>query len=270
MYLHYQDQVDTSTGLDIYIECSDNTDLVFTGYSEMFGSKGLSFSSSKGCPVFKYDTLTRFLSKYSYLLGAFMIVGGLFLTFKGNQFVNFVIGFVGFLASSVILLMLSFGGLANNDVDTEEWLLWTIFAVCLLFGGCLGFLLVKARKIGLGILAGWGGVTLGLILTTTLVIENTYAFWGLIVLCALVCFYAAFKVKRYVIMIATAHIGAYLFARGISFYAGGFPTEVSLHSEIQSGALDWDSFPKTFYAYLAGIILMSLIGYRFQREHDKK
>jgi len=181
-----------------------------------------------------------------------------------------VIGFVGFLASSVIFLNLSFYGLASEDVETEEWMLWTILVVCLIAGGLVGALLVKARKIGLAILAAWGGVTLGLLLTTTIVIENTYAFYGLIVLCGVVCFYAAFKTERYVIMIATAHIGAYLFVRGISFYAGGFPTEASLHSEIQSGAIDWNSFPKTFYAYLAGIILMSLLGFRYQRIHDKK
>ena len=57
-----------------------------------------------GCPTFQYDALTMFLSKYSFLLGAVMIVGGLFLAFFGNKFVNFVIGLVGFFATSVVLI----------------------------------------------------------------------------------------------------------------------------------------------------------------------
>jgi len=229
MQVHYKGD-DSANDLYLNIMCSADVadNFVFTGAS----NNTLNFVSSLGCPVFRYDTLTVFLSKYSYLLGALMIAGGLFLNLKGNQFVNFVIGFVGFLAASVIFLELSFYGLASEDVQTEEWILWTILVVCLIAGGLVGALLVKARKIGLAILAAWGGVTLGLLLTTTIVIENTYAFYGLIVLCAVVCFYAAYKTERYVIMIASAHIGAYLFVRGISLYAGGFPSEASLHSEI--------------------------------------
>jgi uncharacterized membrane protein YiaA len=180
-----------------------------------------------------------------------------------------VIGLVGFLASSVVLLSLSFYGLAKNNSQTKTWVLWTIFGACLLVGAFIGYQLAKLKKVGISILAGWGGVTLGFILTTTFVIGNTYLYWGIIGGCALVCFYAAFLIERQVIMVATAFVGSYLFVRGISLYAGGFPAEGSLHEEISSGALDWNTFPKTYYYYFAAIIFCSLIALVHQSKHDK-
>ena len=147
--------------------------------------------------------------------------------------------------------------------------MWVTLGVCVVAGVGIGFLLVKSRKTGVAILAAWGGVTLGFILSATFVIENIYAEWGIIIGCAVVCAFFAFKSEKLVIMCATAHIGAYLTIRGISMYAGGFPNEASLHSELKSGALTWETFPKTFYAYFAGIIVLSGISFWYQRKHNK-
>jgi purine-cytosine permease-like protein len=48
-----------------------------------------------------------------------MIVMGLFLAFFGNKFVNFVIGLVGFLVSTYILLLASF--LVLQKTNPKEW-----------------------------------------------------------------------------------------------------------------------------------------------------
>ena len=219
------------------------------------------YKSAKGCPTFKYDTLTMFLTKYSYLLGVVFIVMGLFLAFFGNKFVNFVIGLVGFLASSTFLLSASFWVLEQTNASPPDYTQWIILGVSLLLGGLIGYLLVKSRKIGVAIMAAWGGATVGFILTTTFVIENTGVYWATIVGCAIVAAFLAFKTEKIVIMLATAHIGSYLAIRGISMYAGGFPNESSLRLELQSGALTWNTFPKTFYAYFAGIIVLSIISF---------
>jgi len=118
-------------------------------------------------------------------------------------------------------------------------------------------------------MAGWGGATLGFILTTTFVIESTAAYWGIIVACAIVAAFFAFKTEKLVIMLATALLGAYLCIRGISMYAGGFPNEAALHSELQAGVITWDTFPKTYYAYFAGIFVLSGISFWYQRKHNK-
>jgi hypothetical protein len=107
-----------------------------------------------------------------------------------------------------------------------------VLGACLLVGAGIGYLLVKSRKAGIAIMAAWGGATLGFILTTSLVVESVYVYWAIIAGCALVCAFFAFKTEKLVIMLATAHIGSYLAIRGISMYAGGFPNESSLRTEL--------------------------------------
>lgn len=265
--LHYLSG-DGAVGLSLNITCDRSVDVL--RYEGQAGDNTLLYTSAKGCPTFQYDALTMFLSKYSFLLGAVMIVGGLFLAFFGNKFVNFVIGLVGFIASSVVFLYVAMWVVETANSTPKEWVIWTVLGVCLILGGLVGFLLVKSRKVGITILAGWGGATIGFILSTTFVIESTAAYWGVIVGCVIVCAFFAFKTEKKVIMLATALIGAYLIIRGISMYAGGFPNENALHSELKSGAITWETFPKTFYAYFAGIIVLAGISFMYQRKHDKK
>jgi hypothetical protein len=123
----------------------------------------------------------------------------------------------------------------------------------------VGYILIRSRRAGVAIMATWGGVTLGFILTTMFVIENVIAYWFVIVACAGTCGFFVLKTEKLMIMLSTALIGSYLAIRGISLYAGGFPNETSLRSQLESGGLTWDTFPKTFYAYLAAIFVLSVI-----------
>jgi hypothetical protein len=56
-----------------------------------------------GCAVIVFDKFTQFINKYYYLWGAALIILGLFLTFFGNKFVDFVIFTTVALAVFVIL-----------------------------------------------------------------------------------------------------------------------------------------------------------------------
>jgi hypothetical protein len=114
--------------------------------------------------------VSRFFYKYSYLFGAVLIAAGFFLAFLGNKFVNVVI----FLVSSFALMIIGaslFINLALEKVD-EEWVVWTAFVVILLVSMGVGLLLVKFRKYGIGLFAGWGGVMLGFVVTTTFAVAN--------------------------------------------------------------------------------------------------
>jgi hypothetical protein len=52
-------------------------------------------------------------------------------------------------------------------------------------------------------------------------------------------------------------------ARGISLFAGGFPNEYTLIEQIKSGSVN--RVDNWFYAYLAGIIVMTAVAYGIQR-----
>lgn len=55
----------------------------------------------------------------------------------------------------------------------------------------VGGLLVKKRKYGIGLLAGWGGVMIGLLITTMFVMKNVYMYYGIIAACAIILFILA-------------------------------------------------------------------------------
>jgi membrane glycosyltransferase len=123
----------------------------------------------------------------------------------------------------------------------------------------VGGLLVKNRKFGIGILAAWGGVMLGFMITTMFVMKNVYMYYGIIVACAVILFIVAIKVETIVIILLTSFIGSYAIIRGISMYAGDFPDETQIRSQLDSGIYTWDTFPKAFYAYVAGILVMTVL-----------
>jgi len=192
-----------------------------------------------------------------------LILFGLVFCFAGNTFINAIIFLTGTIVSFLGLAYLSFTIVGDMNKNPSDGVQWGIVVGCAIIGIILGLALTRARKLGIAALAAWGGVTLGLLITTTFVLESVYAKWGIMIACALILAYAAFKVEKIVIMTLTGIIGSYMVVRGISLYAGGFPDEMNLQEEIKQGAITWDDFPKTFYAYLAGIAVCALVGIVF-------
>jgi len=245
--------------LKVNITCqSDNDDLTFVSASGDACTPQINYLSKKGCPVFTLDQFTQFLNDYYYLWGAALIVLGFFLIFFGNKFVNVVIFTIVTLGVFVIL-----GGLFFNLFLTKvkaDWAKWLALVAIILVSAVAGYYIQKLRKYSVAIVAAWGGVMLGFIITTAFVIENKGAFYATIVGCGIVSFFVALKIEKTVVIIVTAFIGSYSLIRGVSLYAGGFPNESELHNEISDGAVDWDTFDKKFYIYLGAIFVSTCIG----------
>ena len=189
------------------------------------------------------------------------------MSFFGNKFVNVVI----FLVASFALIIVGSGLFINLALDTvdKEWVVWAAFVVIALVSFGVGLLLVKFRKYGIGLFAGWGGVMLGFVVTTTFAVKNQYAFYAIIIAAAIGMFFIAVKVEKTAVILLTAFIGAYAFVRGISLYAGGFPSETELHAELEAGVITWETMPKTYYAYLGGILLLFVVSTVYQVKHNK-
>ena len=133
--------------------------------------------------------------------------------------------------------------------------------------GCgLGYFLKKYRKYGVGLIAGWGGVLIGFVLTSAFFVSNKALYWVIIAGCGVGAAVLAIWVEKFVVITTTSFIGSYAAIRGVSLYAGGFPNEASLHDEIESGAVNWSSFDKRFYIYLGSIVVLFLISHRFQQK----
>lgn len=215
-----------------------------------------------------FDKFVQFIQKYSYLWGGVMILLGFVCCFFGNKLVNFVIFAVTALAVFVIVGALSFQMFLKNV--TEDWQQWLFAAIILAIAFTAGWGVMKLRKWGIGVVAGWGGVMIGFVLTAAFLIKNVYAYWATIAACAGICFYIAIKVEKIVIIVMTSFIGAYVMVRGVSFYIGGFPSEMELRTELEDGVIDWENYDKKFFYYLGGMAAATLIGIVYQKRNEEK
>jgi len=172
------------------------------------------------------------------------------------------------LAVFIIIGALSFQMFLKNM--TEDWQQWLFAGIVLAIACATGWGIMRLRKWGIGVVAGWGGVMIGFVLTAAFLIKNIWAYYATIAACAGICFYIAIKVEKTVIIIMTSFIGAYTMVRGVSFYLGGFPNEMELRAELADGIIDWNNYDKKFFYYLGGMAAATLIGIFFQRSKEAK
>lgn len=154
-----------------------------------------------------------------------MIIIGLLLAFAGNKFVYVTIFAVCAVAVASVGLFFTFTIIDKLNYNLKPYVEWIIVAVFVLLGLAVGALLAKLRKIGISIMAAWGGVMIGFLITTMFVMKNVYVYYGIIVGCAVVLFVFAYQVETIVIILITSFIGSYACIRGISMYVGNFPDE---------------------------------------------
>lgn len=262
--------------LAVEVRCSDDVLLAEDG-SELNDNDAcditLKYKSNKGCAKFQYGILAKFLAQYSYLWGAVLIVFGLLLAFCGNKFMTVVISLVTALAVCIfgIYLTSMFVDTVFDPENVWEYAVWVILGIWAIIGILAGVFIGKKRKWGIAVVGAFGGVMLGLLLTTIFgsLIDNAVVYYLIIASCGILAFIIAFKVEKFVLIISTSFIGSYFIIRGISMYAGGFPNETQLHTMVRDGLVDWSSFPKIFFAYLAGILVLTICTTIFQWKTNK-
>ena len=256
--------------LTISITCSEDEKymtLTHTGNSGDSCHPVIHYIGPQGCPVFSFDQFTQFMMQYNYLWGAILIVLGIFMCFFGNKFINVVLFLVVFISITLVGGSLFFQ-YALFKVKAE-WAKWLSLAGIVLFAALIAFLVVKKRKYGIGLVAAWGGVMLGFVITSLFVMSLPgWAFYLILILCGIAAFFIAIKIEKMVIIVTTSFMGAYALVRGVSLYAGGFPSEISLHEEIQSGVVDFTTFDKKFYIYMGAIVVLTVLGIFFQRKRE--
>ena len=204
------------------------------------------------------NPLMKWLHQYSFVFGAILIVLGFAVGMTGRILFKPAICVIGTLAFVFFASLLIFSLFFNRD--TKPWLEWTIFGVLVLLGLLVGLLLAKLSKLGIFVLAGWGGFCLGLILYNSFIykIDNSHAilFWITNILLALIAGVLSIYFFDHILILTTSFIGSYLFIRGISFYAGGFPDEIDLVNWISYG---FGSVDPVFYAYMASFFVLTIV-----------
>ena len=108
------------------------------------------------------NAIWTFLEKYKYLWGAVFIAVGFVLCLFGRKMFKPTIFIVG-LAAFVFLSMLVFYSIFFSS-NTKDYVGWIVLAVSVVVGIFVGIVLAKLSKLGVAVLAGWGGACLGLVL----------------------------------------------------------------------------------------------------------
>lgn len=158
-----------------------------------------------------------------------MILLGIFLCFFGLKFINVVIFIVSALVISFGTSYASFSISEHlTKGQTQDWVVWVILVVSLLIGLGAGFYLMSCLKIGKAIVAGCGGAALGTLLTHSLMVDSQIFFWVIIIACVVAAVVVTIWLDKLLVIITTSFIGAYCLVRGISFFAGGYPSEFTL------------------------------------------
>lgn len=101
------------------------------------------------------------MSNYSYLFGAILIGLGFFINFFGRKLFKPVIFLLGMLAFVAVSLLFFYSIFFNQN--TKSYVGWIVLGCSTAVGILVGILLAKLSKLGVAVLAGWGGICLFLI-----------------------------------------------------------------------------------------------------------
>jgi len=196
------------------------------------------------------------------------IIIGFFLGLFGQKLFSFTLFIIGTLVTVCLIWLLFYSTFLSSS--TEEWVGWTVLGCSVLIGLAGGFLLYKCQRLGATVVGAAGGFFLGMLFCTTVLwaAKSVVAYWIINVSFCLIAAALSFVFYYHAVIISTSFLGSFLFIRGISLYAGGFPSMPLLIQEIESGALDHIEY--WFYLYLFFMIVCAIGCCIVQYKHFKK
>jgi hypothetical protein len=226
------------------------------------------FTSNEGCPSLEASYYVRFFQKNKVAFSILLIVVGLFLTIGGVKFVKVVLFLFTTLAAIAI------GLLFGNQFLPVSWGINNGFYLLIGFvvvGLILGILTLKFIKFGFFVGGAIGGGMLGMIIFEVggyKILTSNYTLLLLVLACGLAGGLIVMWLQEPALILATASAGSYGIARGISGFAGGFPSEIEIVYQIKSGA--YTSITPVAYAYIGAILLMAALSIWWQCKGTKK
>ena len=183
-----------------------------------------------GCVKLDVNPFIKFMNTYSYLFGVVLIVIGFIVGVFGKPLFKPTVCVVGTLVFLNITTLFLFTLFFSRD--TKEYVFWIVWSVCFILGGLFGLIMAKVSRLGMGVLAGWGGFCLGLILYSAFMYklddDRMIVYWCFNIGIAIIAGILSIIVFNHALIISTAIVGTYSFVRGISMYAGGFPNEMEI------------------------------------------
>lgn len=225
----------------------------------------LYFRTVEACPTMNFYIFWKFLMDFKLIFGVILIVAGLFECILGKKLMK-ITAFILSCAAVVIVATVFFMEFIVPP-GAAYWIIWIILFISSCIGIYLGYVVAKYDDKVLSLLVG--GVT-GFFLG-----EFLYNLFGyaislkpllvnilFVVVSIIVLVIVALILRNVIIIFCTSFIGSYAAIRGISFFAGGFPSEFTVMDIISAG--EEDQFKELLnykvYLYIVSIIVLTGIG----------
>ena len=239
---------------DLKVNDTDPCALVVTG------------SHKAACPVFQATSIVEFLTNHPWIMGVALIVFGVVATFFGGKFFPYVLATVGGGMTFLVVLVLcsAFGGLKALETKShaKDSVALAVFCFILAFvlAVLVGWFVKKIRRVGAAVLGAVVGFFLGFTLYNfvfALWFEHVAALVLIAFGCSIAGAYLAWVKDKLIVVYLTALLGAYCLVRGISVFAGGYPNEISMFTQLVQGVFE---LPPAYFGYLCGFVVTALVG----------
>jgi Domain of unknown function (DUF4203) len=96
------------------------------------------------------------------VFGAFLIAVGILVGIFGKPLFKPTICVIGTLVFMSIVSLFIFSLFFTRN--TPAWACWLVLGIAFIFGCIVGVILAKISRLGVAVVAGWGGFCLGLVL----------------------------------------------------------------------------------------------------------
>ena len=207
------------------------------------------------------SSLWSYIDQYNVYFGAVAILFGALLVLFGRKFIRPAIFIAGFITCVVLALFMFYAIYYNKNSTTGAF--WGILSAGVIIGILIGLLLARFIKVGAAVLAGWGGLCLGLILYQAFLFrfEQQWVFWVTISYCAVMSGVLVFFAFDVMCIVGTVALGSYAVVRGVAAYAGHYYNESQLAEMLKDGLIS--EVDPWYWAYVAGFVVMFLVGFGF-------
>ena len=245
--------------------------------NKTFDKTVLYFETKEACEKYNFYVIWQFVNDYSFIFASIIIAFGLFNCIAGNYLAKYTT-FLLILFGVVVLTFILFQFILPSGC--AQWIIWVILVIGIIVGCAIGVLVFKHYKKFISFLVGGlAGFLLGEFLFNLfgnkININSTLVNILFIIVAIIAAILLAYWLKDIIVILATAFIGAYAFIRGISIFAGYFPSEftiIDLKNRGEKEQLD-ELITWRFYVYLTFIVFTFALSVFIQimiRRHCKK
>lgn len=234
----------------------------------------LYFESKHACPKYNFYVIWKFVNDYVGFFALALIAFGAFNCLLGHKLAKFTAFLLALFGVVVVVLFFSQYILPSG---CDEWVIWVILIIGIILGCTAGYFVFKYHeKILTFLVGGLGGFLLGEFLFNlfgnAINGNGTLIHILFIVISIVACIILAYFLKSFIIILATSFIGSYALIRGISLFAGHFPSEYTVIDLKERGETDQLKKILTWrvYVYLAFIVITCGLSIYVQFKLKKK